>query len=58
MPVGGDYQDYLCEIVEWHPGPCASASVPRSVQARDRWEAEHPGWEKHSTMADPYQGET
>jgi hypothetical protein len=54
-PVQGDLQDYPCEIAgEFHPGPHASFSVPRSVTARDAWEAENPGWEKVSTMDDPF----
>ena len=53
-PVAGDHMDYPCEIREWHPGPHASYSVPRSVTARDAWEAANPGWEKLSTMDDPF----
>lgn len=53
-PVPGDHMDYTCEIVEHHPGPDASFSVPRSVVARDKWEAEHPGWERLSEFDDPF----
>lgn len=52
--VPGDTQDYLCEVFEHHTGPCASLSVPRSVTARDAWEAANPGWEKLSVMEDPF----
>jgi hypothetical protein len=54
IPVPGDALDYPCEIVEHHPGPHASFSVRRSVQARDAWEAANPGWEKVSAFSDPF----
>lgn len=38
-------QAYPCELVDQHPGPCASLSVAVSVEARERWEAANPGWE-------------
>jgi len=53
--VAGDFQDYPCELPEHHAGPDATASVPRSVTARDAWEAGHPGWEKMATFADPFE---
>lgn len=37
---------YTCELPMMHPGPCASLSLKPSVEARDRWEAAHPEWEK------------
>jgi hypothetical protein len=54
IPVPGDWIDHPCEVREHHPGPCASLSVPRSVTARDIWEAANPGWESLSTMDDPF----
>lgn len=36
---------YTCELPDLHRGPCATFSVKASVQRRDRWEEEHPGWE-------------
>lgn len=54
IPVAGDHMDYLCEIREHHVGPCASTSVPRSVAARDAWEAANPGWESLSQFDDPF----
>jgi hypothetical protein len=44
--VAGSYQNYYCEVADLHPGPCASFSVKESVERRDAWEAEHPGWEQ------------
>jgi hypothetical protein len=35
---------YPCELVDLHPGPCATFSVTRTVAARDAWEAAHPDW--------------
>jgi hypothetical protein len=52
--VAGDHADYLCEIIEHHPGPCASTSVKRSVAARDAWEEAHPGWENFTAFDDPF----
>jgi hypothetical protein len=52
--VPGDFQDYLCPIREHHAGPCAAFEVPRSVQARDKWEEAHPSWEKMSVFDDPF----
>ena len=54
LHVPGALQDYLCEVTDLHPGPCASLSVPESVRRRDEWEAAHPGWEKMSDFADPF----
>jgi len=54
MHVAGQHQDYLCEIFEHHTGPCANQSVPHSVQRRDTWEAENPGWETLSAFDDPF----
>ena len=51
----GDTQDYLCELPEHHAGPDATPSVPRSVTARDAWEAANPGWEKMGLFADPFE---
>jgi len=39
-------QAYSCELPDLHPGPHATFSQPTTVQARDAWEADHPGWEK------------
>lgn len=38
-------QAYPCELPNIHPGPCASFSVKDSVERRDRWEADNPGWQ-------------
>jgi hypothetical protein len=38
---------YTCELPLLHPGPHASFSSKTSVEIRDRWEAEHPDWEKN-----------
>lgn len=43
-PVWG-VQAYSCELADLHPGPHATFSQPTSVNARDAWEADHPGWE-------------
>lgn len=44
-PVFNDYSmAYSCELVDLHPGPHASLSVKRTVEARDRWESDHPEW--------------
>ncbi|GAA1979078.1 hypothetical protein [Kitasatospora viridis] len=40
--VGGEFQNYSCEVVEHHNGPCASGSVPASVTVRERWEEANP----------------
>jgi hypothetical protein len=42
-------------LPEHHAGPDASTSVPRSVKARDAWEAANPGWEKLAVFADPFE---
>lgn len=36
---------HYCELVDLHPGPCASFSITSTIQVRNVWEAEHPGWE-------------
>ena len=46
-PVAGDYQNYWCELPDVHPGPCASYSVVASVERRESWEANNPGWEEN-----------
>lgn len=33
---------YGCELPDLHTGPCASQSVQRASEARDRWEAANP----------------
>lgn len=43
---GDNYQADVCGVVLGHPGPCASLAIPRSVELRDEWEANHPEWEK------------
>lgn len=47
----GIYNDhgmaYTCELVVLHPGPCASFSVKRTVEARDKWEAANPDWREN-----------
>ena len=37
-------QAYLCELVDLHPGPHASLSLPQTVSTRDQWEQDHPDW--------------
>lgn len=37
-------QPYNCEVVDLHPGPCATFSWQESHQARDAWEKANPGW--------------
>jgi len=54
QPVTDGLTDHSCEVVEWHPGPCASLSDRASVRRRDAWEAAHPGWETLSTFDDPF----
>lgn len=44
--VWGEHLAYYCEIVDMHPGPCASFSVQASVEARDAWEQANPDWEE------------
>ncbi len=41
--VPGQFQDYSCEVVESHQGPCASYSVQESVKHRVQWERRNPG---------------
>lgn len=41
--VPGEFQNHSCEVVEYHRGPCATESVPRSVEIRDAWEKAHQG---------------
>lgn len=53
-PVAGQWQDYVCDVREWHAGPCASLSVASSVKRRDEWEEANPGWEKLSQFDDPF----
>ncbi len=40
--VQGEYQDCSCEVAEGHKGPCASYSLPESVERRQDWEQAHP----------------
>jgi hypothetical protein len=56
MPVAGDWQDYPCEVREYHPGPCATSSVARSVTAREAFEEANPEWEKQMKYDDPFTG--
>lgn len=56
MPVAGQWNDYPCEIREYHPGPCASLSVAASVRRREAWEEANPGWESLITSDDPFRG--
>jgi len=51
-PVWGSEQAYWCEIVDLHPGPCASFSVKDSVERRDAWEAANPDWRKDIGSSD------
>ena len=53
-PVQGDHQNYSCELFDLHAGPCASYSVPRTVEARDAWEKANPGSERLSEFDDPF----
>lgn len=50
-PVWG-VQAYACELPDIHPGPCASFSVKSSVERRDAWEADNPGWKKDIGSSD------
>lgn len=54
QPVSGEWQDYPCEIREWHLGPCASQSVAASVRLRDDWERAHP--DDADKARDPMEG--
>jgi hypothetical protein len=33
---------HMCDLKEWHPGPCASLSIGSSITRRDAWEKAHP----------------
>jgi hypothetical protein len=44
-------QPYTCEVVDLHPGPCASFSHRETVERRDKWEAEHPNWKREMKEA-------
>jgi hypothetical protein len=44
---------HACEVVEQHPGPCASFSHAESVQRRDAWEKANPNW-KRDMRTDPF----
>lgn len=35
---------HSCEVIDLHPGPCASTSFAESVQRRDAFEAANPTW--------------
>jgi hypothetical protein len=37
-PVWTEYIAHTCELPEEHRGPCASNSVPSSLQRREAWE--------------------
>jgi hypothetical protein len=50
-PVWGTAQAYNCEL-PIHSGPCASFSVPDTVERRDAWEEDHPGWEAEVGSSD------
>ena len=38
---------YSCEVVDLHPGPCASFSVLASVERREQYEKANPDWRQH-----------
>lgn len=38
---------HSCELVDQHPGPHATFSIDSTVEARDRYESDHPEWRKH-----------
>lgn len=44
---------HSCEVIDLHPGPCASTSSQESVDRRDAWEKNNPGW-KRSMDKDPF----
>ncbi len=44
---------HTCEVIDLHPGPCASFSHPESVKARDAWEKANPDW-KSTMKEDPF----
>jgi hypothetical protein len=46
--------DYTCELPEHHPGPPASTSSQVSVNRREQWQEDHPGWEKMASNDDPF----
>lgn len=33
-----------CEVIELHPGPCATFSDQASHERRDEWEKANPNW--------------
>jgi hypothetical protein len=33
-----------CEVIDTHPGPCASFSDQASIDRRDAWEQDNPNW--------------
>lgn len=44
---------HACEVIDTHPGPCASTSYADSVKRREDWEEANPDWEKQ--MRTPFE---
>lgn len=43
---------YSCDLPDRHPGPHATLSLGQTVEARDRWEANHPDWREQIDTTD------
>jgi hypothetical protein len=46
--------DLTCDLPELHPGPPASMGSKLSIERREQWEADHPGWEQMIRNDDPF----
>jgi hypothetical protein len=41
---------YSCELPTLHAGPCATFSIPQTVEARDKFEEANPDWRSHPNI--------
>lgn len=55
-PIAAGLLDYNCDLIEWHAGPHGTFSNKESMERRDKWEKENPGWEKlGGAFSDPFE---
>lgn len=50
------YVDHVCELPEHHAGPPASKSSQLSIDRRETWQENNPGWEQMQRTDDPFRG--
>jgi hypothetical protein len=54
-PVSDDgLIDHHCSLADLHPGPHCPKTLKAAIERRERWEAEHPGWQSMIKPDDPF----